>query len=88
MKGKYLPEQSWLKQKVFKLETGHEITIEHNEHYGEFVKSIDKDGERWVSCNGLRSLPTSFQSFLGWVEPVSEHQPDQKWMVPKFQRVY
>lgn len=88
MKGQYMPRESWEKQAVFKLESGHKITLEHHQLYGEFVKSIEKGGERWISCNGLRSLPASFQSFQAWVEPVSEHQPEHKWMVPKFQRVY
>lgn len=88
MKAKFQPRESWEKQAVFKLESGHEITIEYNPCYGEFVKSIEKDGERWVACNGIRSLPASFQSFQAWIEPVSKHQPDQKWIVPKFDRVY
>lgn len=85
MTGKYNKRQSWEKQTVYKLENGAKVTLEYNQHYGEYVSRIDlPNGDRWHCSNGNKDLPEFAQ---GWVEVV--HALSNLSLVrPKFDRVY
>lgn len=88
MNGKYLSRESWEKQKLFKLDNGCKVTIEYNSHYGEFVARIDDELGYWHCSDNLSKLPPRFAWALEWAVPIRENFPEEKWIVPKFNRVY
>ena len=60
MNGKRNARLSWEKQTIFDLNNGARITVEFNQHYGEYVSAIEHNGARWRGCNGL-AVTTSTQ---------------------------
>lgn len=88
MNGIFSSQKSSETQSVFTLENGCSVTIEYNQSYGEFVKRIDDKDGYWCASSGIAQLPGRFGWAMAWAVPKRKAYPDDKWIVPQFNKTY
>ena len=87
MKGTYIKDRSWEKQRYYRLDNGCVICTESMWDGRDHVKSIESGSDVWYACNGIETLPKSFEWALEWVRPIAEGHW-QKVMFPSFECVW
>lgn len=87
MKGTFIKERSWEKQRYFRLDNGFTICTESMHDGRERVARIEHGSEVWCACNGRETLPKSFEWALAWVKPIAEGHW-QTVMFPDFECVW
>ena len=87
MKGTFIKERSWEKQRYYRLDNGFTICTESMHDGRERVAKIEHCSGVWYACNGIYTLPKSFKWALAWVKPISEGHW-QKVMFPDFECVW
>ncbi len=87
MKGSYIKEKSWDKRHYYRLDNGFTICTECMVDGRDHVVRIESGNEVWCACNGIETLPKSFEWALEWVKPIAEGHW-QTVMFPDFECVW
>lgn len=90
MKARLIKEATWEQQFYWLLENGVTVCVEHNQCYGDFIKSMEQitpNGVvKWYASSGF-VLPKEFDFAQEWREVVNKS--DHSTLIrPKFQTIF